>query len=142
MIALVPPFGILPIALAIVAVVSLFLAYRSLRQKEAVPGSDLLLIASIYLLPLLLILAIPIFGLLVKSPTLGFVLLSVYYWLPIPLGGIAHLFIAAVLLVLAWRHHASVAKARTLLIIYTIVWVLYVSYVVWWYVTKQQFVYL
>ncbi len=141
MIALVPFGFILLIALAIVAVVTLFLAYHSLHRKASSSGQDLLLIASIYLLPLLLILVIPIFGSLLKSPTLGFVWLSVYYWLPI-YPGLAHLFISAVLLVLAWKYQAAAARAKVLLGVYSVIWILYVAYVVWWYVTKQEFVYL
>jgi hypothetical protein len=76
-----------------------------------------------------------------KGTPLAFALLSVYYWLPHPIG-LAHLFISAVLLVLAWRHRVSLAKAWALLFIYTAVWVIFVAYVVWWYVTKQEFGYI
>jgi hypothetical protein len=138
MLALVPFAFILMIALAMVAVISLFLAYHSFRRKEASPGQDSLLIASIYLLPLLLFSLVYILVLLTENTTLFFVMLSVYYWLPL-YPGLAHLFISAILLVLAWKYQSSFARVKTLLIIYTVDWVAFVAYVVWWYVTKQEF---
>jgi hypothetical protein len=142
MIAHVVGINIPLLVLPMVAVISLFLAYQSLHRKASPPGQELLLITSIYSFPLLFFLAVFIFVYLVKVLTpLDWVMLSVYYWLP-NYPGLAHLFIAAVLLVLAWKYQASSARAKTLLIIYTVVWMVFVAHVVWWYVTKQQFVYL
>jgi hypothetical protein len=140
MIALVPFAFILLIVLATVAVICLFQVYHSLHRKES-PGQDSLLIASIYLFPLLLFLAAYIFGLLVTYTPLDWVRLSLYYWLP-TYAGITHLVISVVLLIFAWKYQASSARAKTLLIIYTVVWVIFGAYVVWWYITNQQFVYL
>lgn len=142
MIALVPLPLIPLIVLAIVAVMSLFLAYHSIHRKATTRSQDLLLIASIYSFPLVLVLAIYLFSLLVTAlAPLTWVLISVYYWLPV-YTGLAHLFITAALLALAWKYQASAARTKIILIIYTVVWGVFVAYVVWWYGTKQQFAHL
>jgi hypothetical protein len=68
--------------------------------------------------------------------------LLAYYLVPSVLG-IIYLLFAGVVLILAWMRSPLTPKFRpVLLVVYTVVLLVYVSYVAWWYLTGQQFGYL
>ena len=148
----VTQFALLPYtlisALVIFGASCLLLAYASIRRQDSLLKRDLLLIASVFLFPLLLVLIALVIalifsrmGMLGYSTSIGMPVLVTYYWIPSYIG-IAYILVAAVLLGIAWRRGASSTLAKVILVVYTITLLLYIGYVVWWHATGQKFDYL
>ena len=135
-------------ALPILGVTCVLLAYRALRRQDSSLKRDLLLIASVFLLPLLLVLSLFVIALICAklglwgySTSIGMPVLLAYYWIPSYVG-IAYLLVAAVLLVIAWSRGASFTLAKVVLVAYTVTLLLYIGYVAWWHATGQKWDYL
>lgn len=119
------------------------LAYIYIRSDHSSLSRDLLLLASVFLLPLFLLL-VSIGAALCFSERsdlrylIAMPALSAYYWIPSSVG-IAYLLLASLLLIFAWRYRVSLTLwHKAVLVAYTSALLVYIGYVTWWYVTLRK----
>lgn len=125
------------------------LVYKFIRHQDSSLKTDLLLIATVFLFPLLLVL-VSVAGAYVLSLiaevlpaiaawryTIGIPVLSAYYWIPF-FEGIVFILFAIVLLGIAWRYCTANTIHKAILVVYTITIAIFVAYVLWWHITGQK----
>ena len=146
-------FAFVPFAListeAVAGITCGFLAYKSIRHQGSSQKTELLLIATVFLFPLLLVLVSFVGAYLLSliagvlpaiaawRYTIGLPVLSAYYWVPF-FEGIVFILVAIVLLGMAWRYGTANTIHKAILVVYTITLTIFVGYVFWWYITGQK----